>query len=78
MNHSLQHQDWTLQGEWSWDAMVALDYAATVPERDSSMTQRQWTMRNSSRIVTVLFAALICLPLHLFADEAAEIQVRCT
>jgi dienelactone hydrolase len=34
MNHSLQHKDWTLQGEWTWDAMVALDYAATVPEVD--------------------------------------------
>jgi dienelactone hydrolase len=34
MDHSLQHEDWTLQGEWTWDAMVALDYAATVPEVD--------------------------------------------
>jgi len=27
MNHTLQHTGWTLQGEWTWDAMVALDYA---------------------------------------------------
>ena len=39
------------------------------------MTQRQWTMRNSLRIATVLFAALICLPLHLFADEAADVAL---
>lgn len=32
MNHTLQHADWTLQGEWTWDAMVALDYAAALPE----------------------------------------------
>lgn len=35
MNHKLQNPDWTLQGEWTWDAMVALDYAATVPQIDS-------------------------------------------
>jgi dienelactone hydrolase len=34
MNHALQHKDSTLQGEWTWDAIVALDYAATVPEID--------------------------------------------
>jgi hypothetical protein len=34
MNHTLQHQNWTLQGEWTWDAIVALDYAATLPEVD--------------------------------------------
>jgi dienelactone hydrolase len=34
MDHQLQHAGWTLQGEWTWDAMVALDYAATVPEVD--------------------------------------------
>ena len=34
MNHALQHKGWTLQGEWTWDAMRALDYAATVPEVD--------------------------------------------
>ena len=34
MDHTLQHPGWTLQGEWTWDAMVALDYAATVPEVD--------------------------------------------
>ena len=36
MNHTLQHPGWTLQGEWTWDAIVALDYAATVPEVDMS------------------------------------------
>ena len=36
MNHKLQHPAWTLQGEWSWDAIVAVDYAATVPEVDMS------------------------------------------
>ena len=36
MNHTLQHEGWTLQGEWTWDAMAALDYAATVPEVDMS------------------------------------------
>lgn len=34
MNHALQRKDWTLQGEWTWDAMTALDYAATAPEVD--------------------------------------------
>ena len=34
MNHTLQLEGWTLQGEWTWDAMVALDYAATLPEID--------------------------------------------
>lgn len=34
MNHTLQHPAWTLQGEWTWDAMIALDYAATLPEVD--------------------------------------------
>lgn len=34
MDHRLQHPDWTLQGEWTWDALVALDYAATVAEID--------------------------------------------
>lgn len=36
MNHQRQDPQWTLQGEWSWDAMVAIDYAATVPEVDMS------------------------------------------
>jgi dienelactone hydrolase len=36
MNHKLQHPTWTLQGEWSWDAIVAIDYAATLPEVDMS------------------------------------------
>ena len=31
MNHTLQHRDWTLQGEWTWDAIIALDYAVTQP-----------------------------------------------
>ncbi|OGV63713.1 MAG: hypothetical protein A3K19_17120 [Lentisphaerae bacterium RIFOXYB12_FULL_65_16] len=34
MNHTLQHPTWTLQGEWSWDAMTAVDYAAALPEVD--------------------------------------------
>ena len=34
MNHALQHKNWTLQGEWTWDAIVALDYVATLPEVD--------------------------------------------
>jgi dienelactone hydrolase len=34
MNHTLQHQTWTLQGEWTWDALVSLDYAAGLPEID--------------------------------------------
>ena len=34
MNHTLQHPGWTLQGEWTWDAMIALDYAAAVPGID--------------------------------------------
>ena len=36
MKHVLDHKSWTLQGEWTWDAMVALDYAATLPEIDMS------------------------------------------
>ena len=36
MNHKLQNKDWTLQGEWTWDAMAALDYGAAVPEIDMS------------------------------------------
>jgi len=35
MNHTLQHAGWTLQGEWTWDAMVALDYAAGIPGVDA-------------------------------------------
>ena len=34
MDHTLQHPGWTLQGEWTWDAMVALDYALSQPEID--------------------------------------------
>lgn len=34
MNHSRRHPGWTLQGEWTWDAMVALDYATALPEID--------------------------------------------
>ena len=34
MDHTLQHEGWTLQGEWTWDAMVALDYAGTAREID--------------------------------------------
>ena len=36
MQHHLQHERWTLQGEWTWDAIVALDYAATVAQVDMS------------------------------------------
>jgi len=35
MDHSLQHADWTLQGEWTWDAMAALDYALAQPVIDA-------------------------------------------
>jgi len=35
MNHTLQNKTWTLQGEWTWDAMVSLDYALTLPEIDA-------------------------------------------
>jgi dienelactone hydrolase len=35
MDHTLQHNGWTLQGEWTWDAMVALDYATALPEVDA-------------------------------------------
>jgi len=34
MNHTLQHPGWTLQGEWTWDAMTAIDYAVSIPEVD--------------------------------------------
>lgn len=34
MKHELQHPEWTLQGEWTWDAMRALDYAVGLPEID--------------------------------------------
>jgi dienelactone hydrolase len=34
MNHTLQHPGWTLQGEWTWDAMAAIDYAVSLPEVD--------------------------------------------
>ena len=34
MNHTLQHEGWALQGEWTWDAIAALDYAASVPQVD--------------------------------------------
>ena len=32
MDHTLQQAGWTLQGEWTWDAMVALDYTVSQPE----------------------------------------------
>lgn len=35
MNHTLQHANWTLQGEWTWDAMAAIDYALSLPDIDS-------------------------------------------
>ena len=31
MNHQLQHSGWTLQGEWTWDAMTAIDICASYP-----------------------------------------------
>ena len=34
MDHTLQHTAWTLQGEWSWDAITGLDYALTQPRID--------------------------------------------
>lgn len=34
MDHTLQHPGWTLQGEWTWDAMAAIDYAVSLPEVD--------------------------------------------
>ena len=36
MNHTLQHPGWTLQGEWTWDSITALDYAMTLPEVDQT------------------------------------------
>ena len=36
MDHTLQHDGWTLQGEWTWDALCALDLAAARPEVDPS------------------------------------------
>ena len=35
MDHTLQHANWTLQGEWTWDAMVALDHALGLPQVDA-------------------------------------------
>ncbi len=34
MDHTLQHPSWTLIGEWTWDSIRALDYAATLPQVD--------------------------------------------
>ena len=31
MDHKLQHPGWTLEGEWTWDAIVALNYGISVP-----------------------------------------------
>ena len=31
MNHQLQHSGWTLQGEWTWDAMAAIDICSSYP-----------------------------------------------
>jgi len=31
MNHQLQHSGWTLQGEWTWDAMTAIDICTSYP-----------------------------------------------
>jgi hypothetical protein len=35
MDHVLQHPGETLQGQWTWDAMVALDYALGTREADA-------------------------------------------
>ncbi|MCC5833165.1 MAG: heparinase II/III family protein [Opitutales bacterium] len=35
MDYTLQNEDWTLIGEWTWDAMRAIDYALEQPEIDS-------------------------------------------
>ncbi|MCX6903895.1 MAG: acetylxylan esterase [Verrucomicrobia bacterium] len=34
--HELQHTNWTVMGERTWDALRALDYAATLPEVDTN------------------------------------------
>jgi hypothetical protein len=34
MDHTLQDSDWSLQGEWTWDVMRALDYAIKQPGID--------------------------------------------
>ncbi len=34
MNHTLRQPGWTLQGEWTWDAIVAIDYAVSLPDID--------------------------------------------
>ncbi len=31
MDHHLQYPDWTLQGEWTWDAITAIDVCNTYP-----------------------------------------------
>ncbi len=31
MDHQLQYSSWTLQGEWTWDAMTAMDVCTTYP-----------------------------------------------
>ncbi|MCS6862673.1 MAG: acetylxylan esterase, partial [Abditibacteriales bacterium] len=31
-SHDLQHQDWTLMGERTWDALVCLDYLCSLPQ----------------------------------------------
>ena len=35
-SHDLQHEDWTLMGERTWDAIVALDHLADTPGIDAS------------------------------------------
>ena len=34
LGQTLQYPSWSLTGQWTWDSMRALDYAATVPQVD--------------------------------------------
>jgi len=36
MKHELQTTGWTLQGEWTWDSLVALDHVLSLTEVDAS------------------------------------------
>lgn len=35
-SHELQHKDWTLMGQRTWDAMVCVDYLCSLPEVDKT------------------------------------------